>query len=153
MPSKPSAGSAFSTALPWGSRMPSLGRISTRAFTGANLATGSERLAGDALVGLDVFGPRLLDHIGRQLRRRRLFIPALGARPVADELLVEGGGRGARLVARRRPEARGVRGQHLVGEDDLGTGAAAELELGVGEDDPALGCVLGAALVDLDRDP
>jgi len=30
---------------------------------------------------------------------------------------------------------------------------AAELELGVGEDDPALGRVLGTALVDLDRDP
>src|SRR5690349_9341871 len=118
--------------------MPSLGRISTRAFTDPNLATDSERLAGDALVGLDVFGPRLLDHVGRQLRRRRLFIPALGARPVADKLLVEGGGRGARLVAGGGPEARGVGGQDLVGEDDLGAGAAAELELRVGEDDPAL---------------
>ena len=39
-PSKPSAGSARSTALPCGSRMPSFGRISTRAFTGLNLASG-----------------------------------------------------------------------------------------------------------------
>ena len=31
-PSKPSAGSARSTALPCGSRMPSFGRIRTRAF-------------------------------------------------------------------------------------------------------------------------
>src|SRR6188768_793195 len=127
--------------------MPSFGRISTRAFTAANLASGSERLAGDALVGLDVFGPRLLDHVGRQLRRRRLFVPAGLRGPVAHVLLVEGGGRGARLVARGGPEARGVGGQHLVAEDDLGAGAAAELELGVGEDDPALGRVLGAALV------
>src|SRR6478735_434749 len=99
MPSKPSAGSAFSTALPWGSRMPSLGRISTRAFTGANLATGSERLAGDPLVGLDVFGPRLLDHVGRQLRRRRLLVPAGLARPVAHVLLVKGGRGDAGFVA------------------------------------------------------
>ncbi len=56
-------------------------------------------------------------------------------------------------VAVGRPEARGVGRQHLVGEDDLGAGVAAELELGVGEDDPALGRVLGAARVDLDRDP
>src|SRR4051812_36797155 len=129
--------------------MPSLGRISTRAFTAANLASASERLAGYALVGLDVFGPRLLDHVGRQLRRRRLLVPAGLRGPIADELLVEGGGRRAGLVAGGGPEARGVRGQHLVGEDDLGTGAAAELELRVGEDDPALGRVLRTALVDL----
>src|SRR5690349_13610178 len=138
MPSNPSAGSARSTALPWGSRMPSLGRISTRAFTAANLAIGSERLASDPLVGLDVFGAGLLDHVGRQLRRRRLLVPAGLGGPVAHVLLVEGGGSGARLVAGGGPEARGVRGQHLVAEDDLGAGVAAELELGVGEDDPPL---------------
>ena len=31
-PAKPSAGSARSTVWPWGSRIPSFGRISTRAF-------------------------------------------------------------------------------------------------------------------------
>ena len=58
-----------------------------------------------------------------------------------------------RLVAVGRPEAGGVGRQDLVGEDDLRAGVAAELELGVGEDDPPLGGVLGAARVDLDRDP
>src|SRR6185312_14382918 len=102
----------------------------------------------DPLVGLDVFAAGLLDHVRRQLRRRRGLVPALLAGPVTDELLVEGGRRLAGLVAVGGPEAGGVRGQHLVAEHDLGTGVAAELELGVGEDDPALGRVLGTAPVD-----
>src|SRR4051812_18860904 len=106
--------------------MPSFGRISTRAFTGANLAAGSERLAGDALVGLDVFGPGLLDHVGRQLRRRRLLVPAGLARPVTHVLLVEGRRRDAGFIAGGGPEARGVGSQHLVAEHDLGARVVAE---------------------------
>src|SRR6476646_2988467 len=104
MPSKPSAGSAPSTALPCGSRIPSLGRIRTRAFTAANLT--SERALGNALVGLDVLGARLLDDVGRQLRRRRRFVPTLFAGPVAHELLVEGGRGRAGPPAVGGPEAR-----------------------------------------------
>src|SRR6202012_5984151 len=81
----------------------------------------SEALPRDALVGLDVFRPRLLDHVRRQLRRRRLFVPALGGRPVAHVLLVEGRRRLARLPGIGGPEARGVRGHHLVAEDHPGT--------------------------------
>src|SRR5260221_198156 len=105
------------------------------------------------LVGLDVLGARLLDHVGRQLGRRRLVVPTGGIGPVAHELLVEGRLRLARLVAVSGPEARGVGSEDLVAEDDLGAGVGAKLELGVGEDDPPLGRVLGAAPVDLGRDP
>ena len=58
----------------------------------------------------------------------------------------------AGLVAVRRPEARRVGREHLVAEDDRAVGAAAELELRVGEDDPALARVRGAELVDGDRE-
>jgi hypothetical protein len=48
-----------------------------------------------------------------------------------------------------RPVAGGVRGEDLVDEQQLATGEA-ELELGVGEDDPALGGVVGGAGVDVE---
>src|SRR4051812_30648392 len=51
-----------------------------------------ERLAGQALVGLDVLRSRLLDHVGRKRRRRRVRVPVparLVQQPVADVLLVE----------------------------------------------------------------
>src|SRR5881394_630383 len=151
-PSKPSAGKARSTALPCGSRIPCFGRIRTRAF-GTTASSALEGALRDPLIGLDVLGPRLLDHVGRQLGRRWLVIPAGGIGPVANELLVKGRLRLARLIAVGRPEARGVGGKYLVGKDDLGAGVATELELGIGEDDAALSRVLGTALVDLDRDP
>ena len=151
-PSKPSAGSAPSTVWPTGSRIPSFGLISTRALKRA-LQPGREGLAGDALVGLDVERAGALDHVVRELRRGRRLVPAGGARPVAHVLLVEARLPAARLVAVGRPEARRVGRQDLVAEHDRAVGAAAELELGVGEDDPALARVLGAAPVDRDRQP
>src|SRR4051812_3608389 len=192
-PSKPSAGSARSTAWPCGSRMPSFGRMRTRARTsgfsrcakteqskdagsgedGSPSATedagmrrfaaspagsrlrepGVERLAGDALVGLLVALARALDHVLGDLRRRRRLVPAGAGRPVAHELLVEARLRAARLVCVRRPEARGVRGEHLVADDDATGLVTTELELRVGQDDPALARVVGRERVELDREP
>src|SRR4051795_523081 len=101
-PSKPSAGRARSTACPCGSRIPSFGRIRTRARTSAARAglrqPGVERLARDALVGLLVALARAVDHVLRDLRRRRRLVPARCGRPVAHELLVEARLRAARLV-------------------------------------------------------
>ena len=73
-------------------------------------------------------------------RRRGLLalaVPAGGRRgqPVADELLVVGRLGAARLPLVGGPEAGGVRGQHLVGEDQASSPVEAELELGVGQDD------------------
>ena len=73
--------------------------------------------------------------------------------PVADVLLVERRLGAARLPSVRRPEARRVGGEHLVGEDDGAVRAAPELDLGVGEDDAALAGDLLAAGVDGQREP
>ena len=62
----------------------------------------------------------------------------LDIEPVAQRLLVEAGLRLARLIAVGRPEARAVGRQDLVDQDDLARPGAAELELGVGDDDALL---------------
>src|ERR1700759_3072713 len=99
-PVKPSAGSARSTAWPWGSRMPALGLTRTRARTRGSpggplrpreLDPGAERLAGDPLVGLDVLLTRARDHVVGNRGRRRVAIPAGGRGPVAHVLLVKAG--------------------------------------------------------------
>ena len=73
--------------------------------------------------------------------------------PVAHVLLVERGLRAAGLPVVRGPEARRVRGQDLVAEHDLGARRGAELELRVGDDDPALGGVVAGVLVELEGHP
>src|SRR5699024_6012451 len=100
-------------------------------------------LAGEAFVGLDVPPARLGDHPGRQLRRRRggALGPAGGGggQPVAHELLVQARRGAAGGVGVRGPAPARVRGEHLVAERQRPVHAgAAELELGVGEDDAAL---------------
>src|SRR5436190_5719169 len=111
-----------------------------------------ERLARDPLVGLRVAGPGPVHDLGRKRRRRRRLVPAGLRRPVAHVLLVEARLRPAGLVAGGRPEARGIGRQNLVGEHDRAVGAAAQLELGVGEEDAVLARVGGGELVQLDRD-
>src|SRR3954449_1592438 len=126
-PSKPSAGSARSTATPWGSRMPAFGRTSTRArvLIARSRAHGTqsrrhprepgvERLARDPLVGVDVALARPGDDVVGDRRRRWLLVPAGARRPVAHVLLVEARLRAADLVRVGRPEARRVGRQHLV---------------------------------------
>src|ERR1039458_7511944 len=139
-PANPSAGSARSTAAPWGSRMPALGRISTRALTRsapvssrrsigalARRAGGRvrpiqprlERLARDPLVRLDVARARARDHGVGGRRGGRALVPAGGGGPVAYVLLVEAGLPAARLMGVGRPVARGVGGRHRVGHEQL----------------------------------
>src|SRR5881397_960005 len=109
-----------------------------------------EPLAGDPFVGLPVgvFGP--LDHAGRQLRRRWLVVPPARIEPVPDELLVERWLGRAGRVAIGRPEARRVRREHLVHQDQLAIDEA-ELELRVRHDDAALSGDLRPSLVQPDR--
>ena len=112
----------------------------------------SERLAGEQLVGLDVARAGALDDLGRQRRRR-----VAGRRgPSRTPARAASCGRSAcRTTAARgraatRPAGqnrRRVGGEHLVGEHGRAVGAAAELELGVGQDDAALaGDLLGPAV-------
>src|SRR3954467_15501755 len=156
-PLKPSAGSARSTVCPCGSRMPSFGRIKTRARTlsrPAPVEPGLERLARDPLVRLAIERARALDHVVGQRGRRRRLVPAGARGPVAHVLLVERGLRAARRVAVGGPEAGGVRRQYFVADHDPARfGVAPELELGVGEDDAAPARVVGGELVEGDRAP
>src|SRR2546423_6244593 len=156
-PLKPSAGSARSTVWPCGSRIPSLGRMSTRARTlsrPAPLEPRGERLPGDALVGLAVEGAGALGHVVRQPWSGRRLVPSGARCPVAHVLLVERGLRAAGRVAIGRPEARRVRGEYLVAHHDpTRLRVATELELRVREDDAALPGMVGSEFVEVDRHP
>src|SRR2546423_5210261 len=138
-PSNPSAGSARSTVCPCGSRIPSFGLISTRAFmrwrSPRSLQPRSaepvgERLARDPLVRVLVALPGALHHLVRQRRRRRRLVPAGRAGPVAHVLLVERGLGAAGLVAVGGPEARRGGWEDLVAHGDPPPAVRAELELG-----------------------
>src|SRR5205085_2022584 len=118
----------------------------------APLQPGGERLAGDAVVGVDVELARAGDDVVRQLRSRRRLVPARAGRPVAHILLVEGWLPMPGLIAVGRPEARGVGCEHFVADHDRAVGAAAELELGVGQDDAPLTHVVGGRRVDDKRE-
>src|SRR6185369_1012881 len=84
-------------------------------------ATSSElRLAaGDPPERLHVAVERALDHVGRELRWRRLLVPARLVEPVADELLVERGGLLAGQPVGDVPVAGGVRGEDLVDQQQV----------------------------------
>ena len=112
---------------------------------------------GQPAIGFEVALARRVDDLGRQLRRRRLAVPAAGMaldiEPVAQRLLVEAGLRPALGVTVERPEARRIRRHHLVDQQDLAVSRAAELELGVGDDDALLQRDVAAARVDEARQP
>ena len=78
----PSAGSARSTAMPCGSRMPCLRADQDARPHGAGPREPRvERLAGDLLVGLDVARARALDDVLGHLGRRRRLVPARSPTP------------------------------------------------------------------------
>ena len=120
----PSAGSARGPSLSSG-RLP---------------ASSSNGSAGDPLVGLDVLGARVL-------RPPRRAAPAPGGvwsqptrvEPVAHVLLVEGGLRRGRARSSSAGQKREESGVSTSSPSTISPPRrAAELELGVGEDDPAL---------------
>ena len=69
--------------------------------------------------------------------------------PIANELLVVRRLPSARLVLVGRPESRAIGRHHFVDQDQLIIHHA-ELELRIGDDDPAPARVIGAARVQLD---
>ncbi len=111
-----------------------------------------ERDPGQPLERLDVARPRPGHDVVRQLRPRRGLVPAQRLAVVPHELLVERRLAAAGLVAVGRPEARRVRGQRLVAEDERAVRVEAELELRVGEDDPARRGPVRAVAVERERD-
>src|SRR4051794_36862605 len=96
-----------------------------------------------------------IHHAGRQRRRWGVAVPAaglaLGVEIVAQRLLVEARLALAGLVYIDSPEPRRVRRHHLVDQNDLAVLVAAELELGVGDDDALLAGGLLAERVDRAR--
>ncbi|KAH0533524.1 hypothetical protein FGG08_007693, partial [Glutinoglossum americanum] len=115
---------------------------------------GSERRfpPGEQLERLDVLPAGAVDHLVRQGDAGAVLVELDAFEVVAHELLVEAVLGAARGVAGRRPEAAGVRGQHLVGEDHRTGGLVeTELELGVGDDDALAGRVFAGGGVQLDR--
>ena len=90
--------------------------------------------------------------LGRQGGGRRGLVPVEGVEVVADELLVEARRAHPRRVLVGRPEAGGVRGQHLVDEDEPAVFVHRELELGVRDDDPARAGVLRREAVEVEGD-
>lgn len=97
---------------------------------------GNETLARDELVGLDVLVRGRLDDVGRQLRRLARAVP-IGIEPITHELLVEACLALSRLIGILRPEARGIRREHLIGQGERAIDRA-EFELGIGDDDAML---------------
>src|SRR5699024_2775336 len=92
--------------------------------------------------GVEVALTGVCDDVGGQRRGRCVArpIPAGGVRrePVPHGLLVEAVLGLAGHEGLRVPEARRIGGEDLVAEDDGAVPVAAELELGVREDDPPL---------------
>src|SRR3982751_5662509 len=102
-----------------------------------------ERRPGNATKSIEVATTRRVHHLGGQRRRRSLAIPSagppLGVQIIAQWLLVEARLCAARLVLLRGPEAGAIGSEHFVDQPDRTDGVAAELELRVGDDDPAGG--------------
>ncbi len=88
------------------------------------------------------------DDLCRNARAGRLLVPVQRLEVVAHELLVVAGRADADAILLRRPEARGIRRQHLVHHIERAVGVGAELELGVGDDDAALGGIGRGPFVD-----
>lgn len=89
--------------------------------------------AGEQLVSFQILGNGLVDHVLRQI----VVAVGVGLEPVANELLIEGRLAVARLVAFQRPEAGGIRGEHLVAQHHVAVLIQTKLKLGVGNDDAA----------------
>src|SRR5690606_20793726 len=107
-----------------------------------------ERPSGQAPVPLEILLTRPRDHVVGERRHGWLLVPANPLEVIADELLIE-----TRLTAPRRvrvpgPEARRVRRQHLVNQQQLGA-EQAELELRVSNDDATRVGVLDTARIEL----
>ncbi len=93
----------------------------------------------------------LFDRLVNDILRKIIIAVRICLQPVTDELLVEGRLAMARLISLERPEAAGVGCEHFVAEDDISVFVQTELELGIGDDDPAGERVIRALLVECDR--
>src|SRR5690606_24450348 len=111
-----------------------------------------EREAGEAAEDVAVAGRRRSDDLRRQVRRRRFLVPLARGDEAVQEvphgLLVQRGLAAADRVLVLRPEAGGVRRQHLVDQEQRAVRELAELELRVRDDDALLGGQRAPALVD-----
>src|SRR5260221_2751263 len=122
-----------------------------RGVSGSNL----QLMPCHAPVGFEIAVAGRINDAGRQRRWRGVAVPAagfsLGVEIVAQRLLVEARLALAGLVDVDGPEPRTVGGHHLVDQNDAAILVAAELELGVGDDDALLAGGLFAKRVDRAR--
>src|SRR3954464_10896181 len=105
-------------------------------------------MSGQATIDIEVALARRVDHFLRQRRWRIVAVPPPGAplriEVVAERLFVEAGLPMSRFITVRGPEPRAVRREHFINQYNLlgpvspSGGHTAELELRVGDDDPAL---------------
>ena len=82
-----------------------------------------------------------------------ILVPVQRFEIVAHELLVETRRADAGFVGGHRPEARRIRRQHFVDQDQIAGLVGAELELGVRDDDVARAGMRGGEDVERQRDP
>ncbi len=103
-----------------------------------------------AAEGLKILGLSALHYVIRKPGRGRLLVPMDRFKIVAHELFVKGRLRAARLPRRGLPETRGVRRQHLIGQDDAFR-RSAKLKFRVGQDQAARFGMRGGLVVDGQR--
>src|SRR4029077_8427891 len=98
------------------------------------------------LVGFQVLSSCSGDYLRRQSRRRAVLVPASRFEPVAHELLVKRGRALADLVLIHGPEARAIRRQDFIDENQVAARQLAPFELGVCDDDASATSVLSRTL-------
>src|SRR5262245_39383784 len=83
------------------------------------------------------------------MRRWRTSVPVARLQPLADEFPAERVLSAARLPCLGEPESARVRGENLVGQDQVSAMVGSEFELCVRDEDPLSGGELGGALIKL----
>src|SRR5438270_9164366 len=88
-------------------------------------------------------------HGGRRVLAVPSARPSLAVQIISQWLLVEARLRAAGKIAIRRPEPGAIRREHLVDQGDRATRVAAELELGIRDDDSLVAGDRGTEGIDL----
>jgi hypothetical protein len=86
----------------------------------------------------------------RQFRGLAILVPGRRFQPIADELLVERRRVLAGGILIDRPEARAVRRQDLVDQDEIAAGQLTPFEFRIGDDDAARPSILGGLALNVD---
>ena len=108
----------------------------------------AEFKAGKAIVGFEVFLRSACDNLGRQLRRRRLFVPLYCLEVITHVLFVKAGR--ALLEHIRLGQKREESGEAFIDQHDFVV-EDSELELRIRNDDSALSCIGASVFIKINR--